>query len=189
MPNYCSNVVIFRHSDTAAILRVSDAFASGNFMTSFFPCPEELKDTTSGFFSDTARQAELEQKQAANIVKHGYPTWYEWMLAELGTKWDVGQEGFDCGYTHGDTELTLTFDSAWSPPCEFYAKMCDQFGYDIKAYYYEPGMAFCGIWDNGEDVSFKVPGNSEDVSDIIPAKLDELFGITEQMREYEQENS
>lgn len=145
MPNYCSNVVFIKHSDTAAILRVSDAFASGNLMTSFFPCPEELTDTTSGFFGDTAQQDALVQKQADNQNKYGYPTWYEWMLAEMGTKWDVGEEGFDCGYKPGDTEITLTFDSAWSPPSEFYAKMTDELGYDVKAYYYEPGMAFCGI--------------------------------------------
>lgn len=188
MPNYCSNVVIFRHSDTAAIKRVSDAFASGNLMTSFFPCPEELRETVSGFYSDSDQQAALVQKQAENQRKYGYPTWYEWMNSELGTKWDVGQEGFDCGYKPGDTEITLSFDSAWSPPCEFYAKMCDQFGYTIKAYYYEPGMAFCGTWDDGEDVSYKVPGTADAVADRIPANIDEMFNISEQMRDFELEN-
>ena len=188
MPNYCFNVVFIKHSDTAAIRRVADAFASGNLMASFFPCPQELRDTASGSYSNPAEQAALMQKQGANILKYGYPTWYEWMIAELGTKWDVGQDGFDTGYKPGDTDLTLNFDSAWSPPCKFYAKMCDQLGYTIKAYYYEPGMAFCGIWDEGEDVSYKVPSTADEVADCIPAKLDEMFNIAEQIREYDLEN-
>ena len=156
-------------------------------MTQFFPCPQELRDTTSGFFSDPVEQAKLDAQQAANQLKYGYPTWYEWMIDNWGTKWDFGDDNADTGYKPGDTELILTFDTAWSPPVEFYANMVNELGYDIKAYYYEPGMAFCGIWDNGEDTSYKIPSNSAKVVDIIPSALDELFNISAGMAEWEAE--
>lgn len=187
MPNWCSNSVKFSHSDTAMIQRVVEAYNKGELMGSFFPCPEELRNTTSGFYSDPTEQAKLNAQQAANLLKYGYATWYDWMVANWGTKWDVGNESVDTEYKPGDTEITLTFDSAWSPPLEFYAKMSDELGFVIKAYYYEPGMAFCGIWDEGEDTSYKVPDHSSRVRDMIPSALDEVFGISEQMKSYEEE--
>ena len=187
MPNWCVNSVKFSHSDTAAIQRVAEAYKTGEFMTQFFPCPQELRDTTSGFFSDPVEQAKLMAQQAANQLKYGYSTWYEWMNDNWGTKWDFGNENADTGYKPGDTELTLSFDTAWGPPTAFYEKMVDELGYNIKAYYYEPGMAFCGIWDDGEDTSYKIPSSSAKVADVIPSALDEVFGITEQMKSYEEE--
>jgi hypothetical protein len=52
--------------------------------------------------------------------------------------------------TRVDNEVSCSFDSAWSPPVGLYEKLVD-LGYDVKATYWEPGMAFCGIWDNGVD--------------------------------------
>jgi hypothetical protein len=55
--------------------------------------------------------------------------------------------------------------------------------------YYEPGMAYCGIWttENGDE-EFNLEGmNSQQVADELPAELDEMFGISECIAEYEAE--
>jgi hypothetical protein len=54
--------------------------------------------------------------------------------------------------------------------------------------YYEPGMAYCGVWEDGNDDYYDLSEmNSQEVEDSIPSELDEAFGISETMREYEAE--
>ena len=61
-------------------------------------------------------------------------------------------------------------------------------GYEVRAYYYESGMCFAGIWEDGNDDYYSLEGMSADqVEDEIPAELDEAFGISECIREYEAE--
>jgi hypothetical protein len=80
--------------------------------------------------------------------------------------------------------LTIGFDSAWSPPLEAYEKLCDM-GFSIKAFYYESGCAFCGVWDNGNDESYDIQGNSDWVKLNIPKEIDEEFAISSNMAEWE----
>lgn len=180
--------MIFQHEDTDAIKKIADAFATGDFMTQFFPCPDDLINTVSGFMGDPAEQAKLVAKQNANSEKYGYPTWYEWCIANWGVKWDFGDKTWTNSYKPGDKEITLTFETAWGAPTEFYAKLVDELNYDVKAYYYEPGMAFCGLWNNGTDNSYQIPQTSDEVADVIPANIDEMFNIAGQMDEWEQVN-
>jgi hypothetical protein len=52
--------------------------------------------------------------------------------------------------------------------------------------YYESGMAFAGIYDNGDDDYYEFSGqNSSEVADMLPTELDSEFGISECMAEYE----
>jgi hypothetical protein len=56
--------------------------------------------------------------------------------------------------------------------------------------YYEPGMCFAGIWENGNDDYYDYSGmNSDEVAEELPAELDEAFGISESMAEWEEENA
>ena len=62
-------------------------------------------------------------------------------------------------------------------------------GFSVRLYYYEPGMAFCGIYDeNGDDYYDLGNMNSEQVKEELPEALDEMFAISECMAEYEEEN-
>ena len=82
----------------------------------------------------------------------------------------------------------LYFESAWAPPTTAYEKMLD-LGFLIEATYYEPGMGFVGRWDNGDDDMYELSNmNSNDVRETIPSDLDESFGISESMEEYERDN-
>jgi hypothetical protein len=111
---------------------------------------------------------------------------YDWCVKNWGTKWDVG-DGSGINIV-ADHELVVYFDSAWSPPIAAYERLQD-LGFAVHATYYEPGMAFCGIYDECGDECYNLSGmDSGDVQQQIPQDLDEQFGISESMAESERAN-
>ena len=186
MPNWCNNTLELAHEDPAMLERARVAFNEGKLCNEFVPVPASLQ-ITAGFLGDGEEQRKLEEQTAQNLVDHGYGNWYDYCVNEWGTKWDVGGDGMIAEPTE-DGRLIMSFDSAWSPPCSFYEKMVD-LGFSVRAYYYEGGMNFAGIWDNGDDEFYELEGSSEAVREQIPAVLDEMFAISESMEMYEQENS
>lgn len=75
----------------------------------------------------------------------------------------------------------------WATTIGVYAALVDN-GYDVVAYYNEPGMVFCGKYDNGDDDCYEYGGEtSATVRDVIGDELDDYFAISEQMAEYEEE--
>ena len=111
--------------------------------------------------------------------------WYGWNVNNWGTKWDTGVEITD----QSDNEIVLTFDTAWGPPTGFYSYLVEELGYGVEAYYYEPGMAFAGTFIDGDDNYYEYSGaNSDEVKEMLPQELDEMFCISESMAEWESEN-
>lgn len=187
MPNWCNNTVELYHEDPAMIQRAKEAFNKGALLNEFIPVPEDLQITAGSLGHNTPEQLELEAKERSNLEKHGYKNWYDFCVGEWGTKWDIGADGYGADDIPGG--LMLTFDSAWSPPTGAYEKLMDM-GFQIRAMYYEPGMAYAGIWDNGDDDYYEYGGmNSEQIADTLPEELDEAFGISESVAEWEAENA
>jgi len=154
-------------------------------MSEFYPTPESL-NITAGMVGakGTPDQLALEACEQQNLDEHGFANWYDWRVEMWGTKWDIGDKHCDLDYTTGDTAIELSFDSAWSPPIGFYKKM-EELGFTVKAYYYEPGMAFCGQFFDGVDAQFDITGNADWVDASIPAEINEMFAIAEHMAEWE----
>jgi len=184
MPNWCNNTVEITHADPAMLERVRKGFSEGALLNEFIPVPESLK-ITAGFLGDGEEQKKLEEATAKNLVDHGYGNWYDYCVGEWGTKWDVG--GDDGMITETKDGLILSFDSAWAPPVNAYEKLMD-LGFSIRAYYYEGGMNFAGIWEDGCDDFYEMTGSSAEVREQIPEALDEMFAITESMEMWEEEN-
>ena len=183
MPNWCSNNLVLTHEDPAMIQRAYDALERGEFLSEFIPVPEQLK-IVAGMVSDEAEQKKLEEDTARNLEELGYGNWYDYCVGEWGTKWDVGQQG--CSDIHPEGRMLHTFfDSAWSPPVNAYEKLVDM-GFGVEAMYYEGGMAYAGIWSDGNDDYIDLSGMSADEIEQNYADLDECFGISECMREYEE---
>ena len=186
MPNWCNNSVEIYHSDPAMIERVRKGFNDGGLFSELIPCPQELTETVSGSMGEDKR-AEHEAQQAANVEKYGYANWYDFCVNEWGTKWDVGADGNPAQDIPGG--LMLGFDSAWSPPIGAYEKLTDM-GFRIRAMYYEPGMAFAGIWEEGSDDYYDYSDlDSAGIAEALPVELDEAFGISESAAEWEAENA
>ena len=192
MPNWCSNTVIFKHTDRAELQRLIDAYNSGDTMNTIWPCPCELRDTVAGSLGkDTPEQAALEQKHADNLAKYGAAHWYDWCVNNWGTKWDFGREkGRPPAEIktdkNGEAYVELGFDTAWAPPLGFYAHLTEQ-GFSVKAYYFEGGVGFCGVWhDNVDDTIDIREFTQEWIADHVPAKICEVFNVYEEAAEMEE---
>lgn len=173
MPNWCNNTLTLTHKDPAMITRAKDALDRGEFLSEFCPMPRELGDAIANG-----------QPNAEMIEKYGYSSWYDYCVNEWGTKWDVGEDGATDIHPDG-TMLNTYFDSAWSPPIGAYEKL-EQLGFTVDAYYYEGGMAYAGTYHDGNEDSISLEGMTADQVEREYPELDECFGISESMREYEE---
>ena len=181
MPNWCDNRITI-HGPKKYIRKI-DKIVNENtngdgLLNYMMPMPTELKDTTSP--SSSAKKPQP--------VIDGFDNWYDWRCENWSTKWDVNEfYGVD---RQGDT-ISFGFSSAWSPPIGAYEKfLADNEDCSLKAYYYEGGCDFMGEWDNGQDDCF-APSDYKSTDDFwqdgVGSTLDDYFGITESMAEYEAE--
>jgi hypothetical protein len=185
MPNWCNNTLEIEHDDPEMITRVKKAFLDGKLLEEFCPVPASLH-IVAGRVGDPDEQKKLEEDTARNLEVHGYGNWYDYCVNEWGTKWDVGGDGYEPS-DEGPNKTTLSFDSAWAPPCAAMDKFMD-LGFRVKLYYWESGMCFAGIYDeNGDDYYELSDMSAAEVAESLPAELDEMFGISESMAEWESE--
>jgi hypothetical protein len=151
MPNWCMNNLTVEHSDTSMVDRFEQAYNAGKACNEFVPMPEDIGDG-----------------------------WYDWAASNWGTKWDVGADiGTDKEQRYGlkatriENEISCTFDSAWAPPLGLYEELV-RLGYNVRACYWEPGLAFCGLYDNGVDNYVEYSSK-----DMIPVALWNEFNMEE----------
>ena len=184
MPNWCSNVVSITHTDAHMLERARSAFARGELLNEFIPCPQALMDDrATSYGGDNA--AEYDAIRAVNVAEHGFESWYDWRVAHWGTKWDIGNE--EGAEIVGDV-LQLDFDSACAPPIEAYERL-EELGFAVESFYYEPGMMFCGSWINGVDDFIDIPQTSQEAAEVIPDEIDGIFDIVNSMAMWEEEET
>lgn len=184
MPNWCNNNLTLEHDDPAMIKRAFDALERGEFLQEFIPVPEQLK-IVAGCVGDPEEQAKLEADTARNREELGYGNWYDYCVAEWGTKWDCGEQGSSDIRPDG-LMLHTYFDTAWSPPIAAYEKL-EALGFRVNAMYYEGGMGYAGTYSDGSCDDVELSGMSADDIERDYPELDEAFGISESMREYEED--
>lgn len=174
MPNWCSNSATIR-----------------------FPTKEkadEFKATIERVQSDYAFKDS--NGNEVTILGHFVPEpnyenddqgWYWWRVENWGTKWDITLYDW---WEEDDCAVSLTFDSAWSPPIESYRAMQDQ-DIVVHATYYEPGMCFVGSFEDGEDVFYNYSeiSDPDEVRDYIGESLDDEYGVSETMRMWAEEEA
>lgn len=147
MPNWCSNIVTFTHDDPEQIKKIESSFKSEKGLFSgFVPCPDDGDDWN----------------------------WYHWCNANWGTKWDVSEANGNCIQSQGDNHICLYYETAWSPPIEFYEKMLE-LGFHVCAHYFEPGMCFTGTWEDGVDECYE--SFSGNIDEVVPSHLVDMFDI------------
>jgi hypothetical protein len=180
MPNWCNNVVSLKHSDVKMLERAQTAFNRGELCNEFVPVPPELMNTEA--------RGDTSEAENMNFAKFGYHSWYDFCVSEWGTKWDVGADSYGVPADIENGELNLTFDSAWAPPTKFY-EVLNNLGFEVKAFYYESGMGFAGVWEDGFDDYYEYHDMSAAEAELaLPSELNEMFCISETMAEYEDEN-
>lgn len=188
MPNWCSNHITVRGTNQAEIQRLADAFKRGEFCDAVIPVPEVLKNPeTTTNYGDPVKQAEADRIRAEAVAATGYQSWYDFCTSRWGTKWDFGDE-HSIEVDEDGLGFSAPFDSAWAPPMGIVEALVEQ-GFQVTLYYYEPGMGFVGKFEDGYDDFYEYGGeNSNTVRAVIGDELDDMFGISESMAEYEAEN-
>ena len=111
-------------------------------MQDLMPCPQDLLDTEASF------SKEPNEKQLANQKKYGFSDWYGWRVSNWGTKWDARVVEYD---DHNPNETYVMFDTAWSPPENFFRifALLHSDAY-FRNEYDEEGMGFEGYCENSQ---------------------------------------
>ena len=181
MPNWCNNSIrIIGDYDT--LVQLKPVVDSGEgFLQAIKPMPKELGETVKGS-GDELQTTEYD----------GHTNWYDWAVANWGTKWDpeVHLEYVDNG--DGTAEITGWFDTAWSPPIEaLHSLSQDWDSCYIELFYHESGMCFVGCWDSeGADDHYEYDSATSDtVRNMIPEYLVDEFALDEQLADYEDDEA
>jgi len=187
VPNWCNNGLTLSHADPSRVKAAVEAYREGRLLDHFVPVPEALKNPdTASWGGDNADEKDLLRAQLRE--QYGYESWYDFCVNNWGTKWDVGGDDGTEHWEEGDTTASFSFDSAWAPPIAAYEQMVAQ-GFSVEGYYYEPGMAFVGVWRDGWDECVELGGlTSKTVRAAIGEELDDYWCISESMAEWEDEN-
>jgi len=116
MPNWCQNKVVIRSDDQSIIDKITSIAPSENeafSMENFMPIPPELLDNGG---------------------------WYDWSVANWGTKWDMDNVYVD----NAPKSFTIEYSTAWSPNLMFWETFSTLYPVTISHQYYEEGMCFIG---------------------------------------------
>jgi hypothetical protein len=183
MPNWCENTIEIT-GKTEDIQRLADAMNNGSFLNAVIPVLEDLR-ITAGYFTDADKQAEFERMYAENVRKYGVSNWYDFCISKWGTKWDVDCDSVDVTQIDGgQSVLYASFLSAWTPPIGVYEQLIED-GFDVLAYYYEPGMVFAGRFNNDGDDRYQSWESADDAEAMLPKDIDDAFCIVDNLRELE----
>jgi hypothetical protein len=182
MPNWCNNYVKIT-GPKQKLKDLSKAASDENLLNFMYHRPEELNIVSGRVGSDDSpEQKELEKNQQANLENFGHKDWYDWSVANWGTKWEISE--FYTNNIEGDT-LVLGFDTAWSPPCgAFEHYIANNEDVSINAYYFEPGMDFMGNWYDGSDECLNISDITDKELETDLSYYDDYFGILESRYQY-----
>ena len=113
------------------------------------PMPKTLRITAGTHLSFMEKI-----KRYINIKLYGHDNWYNWSIANWGTKWDACEPHIN----HDDKDyFSVNFESAWAPPVLWIRGIMKDFpDLSFTLEYEEPGMCFGGrltaqhgeIWDD-----------------------------------------
>lgn len=157
MPNWCMNNVTITHPKREKLQEFVDAYNSGSVCNHFVPQPKDLNEKDC-------------------FAPNG---WYTWRCNNWGTKWDFGKEDGQDPIEIINNEVSFSCNTAWSPPIEFY-NMLQKKKYSVHATYWEPGIGFCGVYENGVNDTIEYEDKSE-----IPDELWNEYGMADFFEETE----
>ena len=114
---------------------------------------------------------ELGKVYEINIQEYGYPTWYEWCIANWGTKWNASET-----YWNGDN--IVTFETAWACPIPILEKISEMYP-DISfevAFADEDIGSNCGMLFCSQDEGYEIDCfNEEEATEFAKSIWDGTF--------------
>jgi hypothetical protein len=133
MPNWCSNSIIIT-GDKDKISKIKRVLST----------MDKAGDDNRVFQTLIGRDETLSESEYENGA------WYNSNISRFGCKWDVDYD--TCNFDlEGDDCITMSPETAWSPPSEFCRSLAEQYGVGVVLEYSEPGCDFAGRLTITED--------------------------------------
>lgn len=134
MPNWCSNSIVIE-GDKDKIKKIKRVLES-----------MDTKNDSIGVFQVlTGRDENLSESQFEGGA------WYQHNIDRYGCKWDTNWDDANID-TDSDDCITMSPQTAWSPPVGFCRLLAEQYGVSVTLEYSEPGCDFAGkFWTDGEE--------------------------------------
>jgi hypothetical protein len=108
--------------------------------------------------------------------------WYDWNVNHWGTKWEISIIDWE----RHDNEIWISFETAWAPPIALYEYLHD-LDWKVEGLYHETGMAFCGIWSDGDDDYYEYDFSSLEDLEALPMELQDFTGLVDYYHDQEAE--
>lgn len=147
--------------------------------------PNWCSNTMTVTHKNTAMIDRMEQALLAGKLFEEFVPLGEWdynlAVEKWSTKWDASNLDV---IDRTDNTISVSFDTAWSPPINFYDELLAQ-GFEVHAEYFEPGVGFVGKYIDGEDDEYSF--ESADLLEEIPEDLVENWGIREMLEEWDED--
>ena len=150
MPNWCRNrITVYGNEQTDKIKEVEKIFESKTPFNDIFPMPD-WKNTPNENGELPVLHQEFNKNGDLFYETYNFPDgknddrWYSWCVDNWETKWEASEVEFECD----DSEiLTITFDTAWSPPEGVMTKLREKFpDVSFQCFYDEPGCEAAGYY-------------------------------------------
>jgi hypothetical protein len=137
MPNWCNNYI-----------KISGDEGTIRTLTSVI---KSLKSSDDDGPSDNVFQSLIGIPQ--HMSEGDYKEkWYDTNIEWFGTKWDISY--CEHSFTFEKDEITLSCETAWSPPIPFLENLCKMYKVNAYLFYSEGGIGFAGEttfnWVDGE---------------------------------------
>ena len=150
MPNWTTNYVHVSGTEEQISAFEKAMFVEDRFdFNGVLPMPEEIGNTVSpAQIVETQEEADklnaaepkteyssgdryMSRAESARRVKeYGCNNWYAWANKNWGTKWNAGETYVD---RLSDTEIRMSFDTAWCAPTSVFDAIEEKFGVELSA--------------------------------------------------------
>lgn len=196
MPNWCYNSMSV-HGEHAELERLTKAITrkvkdynddevDGYDLSILFPVPDELRIDDVWCSSDNDPEyLALVEKYEANIAKYGYKTWYDWSIANWGTKWSPNIQEWEINEWQDESTINAYYETAWSPCDGLIREISKQFPsllFSVTSDEEGGSFACCVAIKNGEIVAeygYELP-NDENLPEELRQrriKIDEAMEL------------
>lgn len=157
MPNWCANTVELFHEDSTKIDGLEQAL----------------------------KRVDNKEDEYEDVLNYLRPNpageWdYGWSVENWGTKWDIRPHFWE---RQDENSIVIDFDSAWAPPTVMYEYLYEN-GWSVSAKFEEPGMAFVGEWEDGNEESYEYDFSNKDWAEDVPQHLIEYAGLDTAYEDY-----
>jgi len=159
MPNWCDNTLTVTGSKKELDKFKAMSIGNDNFrLSGIIPTPEELLESSppSEYRGDDEEGKIQHEKRIKELLeKYEYSHWYDWRIANWGTKWDISDEMQNV-LVDDDNEFKVNFSSAWSPPTDWLIAAASKFkSLEFKLSFMEEGMGFCGCYSIIDGIKYE----------------------------------